>query len=77
MKGKARSQESTLKELLLDEEGQGMTEYIIILLLIAVAMIAGWKLFGKKLARLLGFAVEQIGGVEDGVNDIQGEFSGE
>ncbi len=35
-----------------DEEGQGMTEYIIILVLIAIFVILVVKIFGKKIKGL-------------------------
>jgi pilus assembly protein Flp/PilA len=37
-----------LNKFLRDEEGQGMTEYILIVLLIAIVAIAAFKYFGKK-----------------------------
>ncbi len=37
-----------LKKFYRDEEGQGMTEYILIVLLIAIVAIAAFKYFGKS-----------------------------
>ena len=41
-----------LKRLLLDEDGQTTTEYILIMFLVAIAVIAALKLFGGKIAAL-------------------------
>ena len=43
-----------LKRFHEDEEGQGMTEYIIILVLIAIFVILVVKIFGKKIKGLFG-----------------------
>ena len=48
------------KRFLNDEEGQGMTEYILIVVLIAVAAIVVVKLFGKKIADLFKKSTEKI-----------------
>lgn len=37
-----------MKKLLSGKRGQGMTEYILIVALIAIVVIAGVKLFGNK-----------------------------
>jgi len=39
-----------LKKFLKDESGQGMTEYILIVALIAIAAIVAVRLFGTKIA---------------------------
>ncbi len=49
-----------LKKLLNNEEGQSMTEYILIIALIAVALIAVIKLFGSKIAALFKGAGDKI-----------------
>lgn len=49
-----------LKEFLNDEHGQGMTEYILIVVLIAVAAIVVVKLFGKKIAELFKKSTDKI-----------------
>lgn len=49
-----------MKELLRDERGQGMTEYIIILMLIAIALIGLWRVFGGKLYKHLEGANKEI-----------------
>jgi len=41
-----------LRRLLLDEDGQTMTEYILIIALVAIALIAIIKIFGKDIAKL-------------------------
>jgi Flp pilus assembly pilin Flp len=46
----------------LDERGQGMTEYIILVALIAVAAIAAVKYFGSKTKEGFQNAAEAVGG---------------
>jgi len=41
-----------LKQLVMEEEGQGMTEYGLILGLIAIASIAAMTVFGKEIKAL-------------------------
>ncbi len=43
-----------------DEEGQGMTEYIIILVLIAIFVIVVVKVFGKKIKELFTKSKEEM-----------------
>lgn len=43
-----------------DERGQTMTEYILITVLIAIALIAVWKFFGKKLFALIRGSAEEL-----------------
>ena len=43
-----------------DESGQGMTEYILIVALIAVAAIAAVKLFGKQVTALFTSSTKSI-----------------
>ncbi len=49
-----------LKKFLNEEKGQGMTEYILIVVLIAVAAIVVVKLFGKQIAGLFKKSTEKI-----------------
>ena len=49
-----------LKKLLNDESGQSMTEYILIVVLIAIAAIVVVKLFGKKIAELFKKSTDKI-----------------
>lgn len=49
-----------LKRFLNEEKGQGMTEYILIVVLIAVAAIVVVKLFGKQIAGLFKKSTEKI-----------------
>ena len=49
-----------LKKFLNDENGQGMTEYILIVVLIAIAAIVVVKLFGKQIAGLFKKSTEKI-----------------
>ena len=50
-----------IKNFLKDESGQGMVEYILIVALIAIAVIAALKLFGKNLTSMFNTAGEKIG----------------
>ena len=49
-----------LKKFLNEEKGQGMTEYILIVVLIAVAAIVVVKLFGKQIAGLFKKSTAKI-----------------
>lgn len=49
-----------LKKFLRDEEGQGMTEYILIVLLIAIVAIAAFKYFGKKVGKSVNSAADTL-----------------
>jgi Flp pilus assembly pilin Flp len=49
-----------LKELISDEEAQGMTEYILIIALIAVVCVASIKLFGSQIKSLISKATSKI-----------------
>jgi pilus assembly protein Flp/PilA len=40
---------NTLKRLVIEEEGQGMAEYALILAFIAVACLAAYKALGTKI----------------------------
>ncbi len=58
-----------VKELLFEEEAQGMTEYIIIVALIALVAIAGVKIFGKSIS---GLFQSKAGELEKGVVNPEG-----
>jgi Flp pilus assembly pilin Flp len=45
------------------EEGQGLVEYALILVLVAVAVIAILVVFGEQLAAFYQYAIDQIGEV--------------
>lgn len=45
----------------LNQKGQGMTEYILIVALIAVAVIASVKLFGTKVDKGFNNAAQKVG----------------
>jgi len=49
-----------LKGFLRDEDGQGMTEYILIVLLIAIVAIAAFKYFGKKVGKTVNNAADTL-----------------
>jgi Flp pilus assembly pilin Flp len=51
------------------KKGQAMTEYIIIVLIIAVSAIAIFGLFGDTIKRKIGGAIEALGGDDPGVSD--------
>lgn len=52
--------------------GQGMTEYILIVALIAVAAIGVITLFGNNLRRLFGQAADALAGNANVTNDADG-----
>ncbi len=53
-----------LKDLLSDEEGQGMTEYILIVVLIAIAGILVWKAFGNRIVEMVRQSTKELEGVK-------------
>ena len=50
------------KKKLMSRRGQGMTEYIIIVALIAIAAIGVITLFGDNIRRLFGSSADALGG---------------
>ncbi|MBK7860590.1 MAG: hypothetical protein IPJ65_18725 [Archangiaceae bacterium] len=54
------------KMKLLKRRGQGMTEYIIIVALIAIAAIGIITLFGDNIRRLFGMSADALAG-DDGI----------
>ncbi len=55
--------------LLKNSRGQGMTEYIIIVAIIAIAAIAGFRAFGSKIKNSINKAGNSIEStVEEGEN---------
>ena len=55
-----------------DESGQGMTEYIIIVALIAIAAIGVVSLFGDNIRKLFGASVKALNGQEGATVDTKG-----
>ncbi|MES2201922.1 MAG: hypothetical protein V4498_06710 [candidate division FCPU426 bacterium] len=53
----------------LNQRGQGMTEYVILVALIAIACIAAVKYFGKSTKQGFEEASAQVGGVTDTMKD--------
>ncbi|MBL8954681.1 MAG: hypothetical protein JNK82_28140 [Myxococcaceae bacterium] len=53
---------STKKALKTKKRGQGMTEYIIIVALIAIAAIGIITLFGDNIRRLFGMSADALAG---------------
>jgi Flp pilus assembly pilin Flp len=56
----------TLKRLLTEEEGQGTTEYIIIVSLIAIALIGTWILFKDKIIEFINHIMTDLGEADKG-----------
>jgi pilus assembly protein Flp/PilA len=59
------------KKLLRKRRGQGMTEYIIIVALIAIAAIGVITLFGNNIRKLFGASAEALAGNENVKNTGQ------
>lgn len=51
------------------QRGQGMTEYILLVALIAIACIAAVKYFGGKTKEGFQTAADAVGGVNDGMSN--------
>lgn len=51
-----------MKRLFRNEDGQGMTEYIIIVAIIAIAGIAIFTLFGDQIRNVVNAMGEKLGG---------------
>ena len=58
-----------LMKLLKDEEAQGMTEYILIIALIAVVCVASIKLFGSQIKSLITKSTTKIKKETEGFSD--------
>ena len=54
------------------ERGQGMTEYILLVALIAIAAIAAVRYFGNKTKEGFEAAADNVGGVTQGMQQGQG-----
>lgn len=50
--------------LVRDEDGQGMTEYILIVVLIAIAGILVWKAFGARIVEMVRQSTKELEGVK-------------
>lgn len=59
-----------LKKLLSDESGQGMTEYIIVIALIAVVCVVAIKTFGEQIKDLIQKSLRRIKDDTQGVIDF-------
>jgi len=55
---------SLLKDIFYDEEGQGMTEYILIVVLIAIAGILVWRAFGDRIVEMVRQSTKELEGVK-------------
>jgi len=62
----------TIEKFFKDERGQSMTEYILITVLVAIALIGAWKLFGQKLFDLITKSAGEIEKINpQGVGDSE------
>ena len=50
---------------LLNERGQGMAEYIIIVILVAIIVLVGIRLFGKSVINQFNNATEEVNTLQD------------
>lgn len=68
-----------IRKLLGREEGQGMTEYIVVVALVAVAAIGVVTLFGDNVRKIFGASVDALAGtaVEDTGAKGQGRTASE
>lgn len=55
-----------IERFLRDERGQSMTEYILITVLVAIALIGAWKFFGQKLFSLIKSSATEIEKINPG-----------
>ncbi len=62
-----------MKKLLRNKRGQAMTEYIVIVVLIAIAALAIFGLFGDRIRQMVGGATEQLGGDSGAVQEAAGQ----
>lgn len=58
-----------------NKSGQSMVEYIIIVLIIAVAALAIVGVFSDRVRELFGFATEELGGDDSAVSEALSESS--
>lgn len=56
----------SIRSLRKDERGQGMAEYIIIVILVAIIVLVAIRLFGKSVFNQFGNATSQIDALENG-----------
>ncbi len=56
-----------------NRRGQAMTEYIVIVVLIAIAALAIFGLFGDRIRQMVGGATEQLGGDSGAISDAVGQ----
>jgi Flp pilus assembly pilin Flp len=55
---------TNMRRLMRSEAGQGMTEYIIIVALVAIAAIACVTLFGDYVRKMFGTSVDALDGTD-------------
>ncbi|MFT4416834.1 Flp family type IVb pilin [Fredinandcohnia humi] len=69
-----------IKQFFTEEKGQGMTEYGLILGLIALAAVAAMTLFGTEISEKFGEVTEKLtgtSGTTTGTTDTTGTTSGQ
>ena len=54
-----------IRKMMRNQQGQGMTEYIIIVALIAIAAIGVVTLFGDNIRKMFGASVDALAGKAD------------
>ncbi len=54
-----------MKQAMKRQAGQGMTEYILIVALVAILTITVVTVFGKQLRSMFGYATSQLSGDSD------------
>src|SRR6185312_355375 len=59
------SKMKNMRKMMKNQAGQGMTEYIIIVALIAIAAIGVVTLFGDNIRRMFGASVDALAGTAD------------
>ncbi len=57
---------SLVKKVIRGERGQGMAEYIIIVILVAIIVLVGIRLFGKSVINQFNEATEEVDTLQDG-----------
>lgn len=64
--GERRTDMSWIRRLWKQEEGQGMTEYIVIVALVAIAAIGVVSVYGDNVRKIFGTSVDALAGKGSG-----------
>ena len=67
-KTQANEEDKDMKPVIKNKQGQAMTEYIIIVVVIALAALVIFGLFGDRIRQMVGGAVKDLGGDEGEVD---------